>query len=105
MNIGISKGVKNTEHRVMLVPEAVEELVSMGHSIYIENGAGEASNFSDAEFESAGAVILPYSEKIFQNTELILKVDAPMPIEYELYKYNHIGFSFLYLPHFLLCYN
>jgi alanine dehydrogenase len=98
MNIGILRGFKNSEHRVMLIPEAVQELVSLGHNIFIENGAGEASNFNDAEYESAGAVILPYSEKIFQNAELILKVDAPVPVEYELYKYNHICFSFLYLP-------
>jgi alanine dehydrogenase len=98
MNIGLLRGLKNSEHRVMLIPEDVNELVSLGNKIFIENGAGEASNYSDAEYESAGAAILPYSEKIFQNAELILKVDAPMPIEYELYKYHHISFSFLYLP-------
>ena len=43
MNIGLIKSVKNTEHRVFLIPDAINELVSMGHNIFIENGAGEAS--------------------------------------------------------------
>ncbi len=95
MDIGLLKEIKTSEHRVMLIPEAIEELASHGNSIYVENGAGKESGFEDKEYESAGAQILPTSEKIFQKVDLILKIQPPMPIEYELFTAKHISFSFL----------
>jgi len=97
MNIGLLKEVKSFEHRIMLVPEAVQDLVEKGNSVYIESGAGQGSGYDDKAYESAGAYVLPTSEKVFKKVELILKIQPPMPIEYELYTAKHIGFS-LHLP-------
>lgn len=97
MNIGLLKEVKSFEHRIMLVPDAVQKLVEEGNVIYIESGAGQGSGFDDKAYESAGAQFLPTSEKIFNKVDLVLKIQPPMPIEYELYSDKHIGFS-LHLP-------
>ena len=79
----------------MLIPDAIEKLVSLGNNLFVESGAGKDSGFEDKEYEGAGAQILPSSEKIFQKVELILKIQPPMPIEYELFTAKHISFSFL----------
>ena len=97
MKIGILREIKTTENRVLLVPADVQKLIDAGHEVYVENGAGGYSNYDDAEYESVGAQILPTSEKIFQTVELIGKVHAPVPIEYEVLHDDHIIFSFLYL--------
>ena len=98
MIVGILKEIKSSEQRVLLVPKDVQQLVEAGNEVYVENGAGTYSNFDDSTYESVGAKILPTSEKIFQTAELILKVQAPMPVEYDLFLPDHISFSFLYLP-------
>jgi alanine dehydrogenase len=95
MNIGLLKEIKTFEHRIMLIPGAVQELVEQGNAIYIESGAGQGSGFNDKTYESAGAHILPSSEKVFSKVELVLKIQPPIPIEYELYSDKHIGFSLL----------
>ena len=97
MNIGLLKEVKSFEHRIMLVPEAVQELVEKGNNVYIESGAGQGSGFDDKSYEGAGAFILPTSEKVFHKVELVLKIQPPMPIEHELYTAKHIGFN-LHFP-------
>ncbi len=95
MNIGLLKEIRTFEHRIMLVPEAVQKLVEQENTVYIERGAGQGSGFDDKAYESAGAYVLPTSEKVFNKVELVLKIQAPMPIEYELFTENHIGFCFL----------
>jgi alanine dehydrogenase len=95
MNIGLLKEVKSFENRVMLVPNAVKELVEHGNTICLESGAGKASGYNDKSYESAGATILPSSEKVFSKTELILKIQAPMPVEYDLFTEKHMCFCYL----------
>jgi alanine dehydrogenase len=97
MNIGLLKEIKSSEQRILLTPPAVQQLVEAGNEVFVESGGGTYSNFNDTAYESAGAKILPTSEKVFKNAELILKVQAPTPIEYELYEPHHISFSFLHL--------
>jgi alanine dehydrogenase len=95
MNIGLLKEIKLFENRIMLVPDAVQELVEKGNTIYVESDAGKASGFQDKDYESAGATLLPSSEKVYKKAELILKVQAPMPVEYELFTSKHICFCYL----------
>ena len=97
MKIGILREIKASENRVILIPRDVEQLIEFGHEVYVENGAGLYSSFPDTDYEAAGAHILPTSEKIFSTVELILKVQAPTPIEQELYAEHHLSFSFLFL--------
>jgi alanine dehydrogenase len=98
MKIGVLNEIRTHENRVILIPADVKVLVQEGHEVFVEKDAGVDSNFTDADYEQAGATILPSAEKIFQNARLILKVLPPRPIDYEMYTEEHIGFCFLYIP-------
>ncbi|HEY5277929.1 MAG TPA: alanine dehydrogenase, partial [Coriobacteriia bacterium] len=55
MIIGVPKEIKNNEFRVGMTPGGVREFVAHGHSVLVENAAGEGSSFADAEYATAGA--------------------------------------------------
>ncbi len=97
MRIGIPKEIKPLEGRVALVPAAVSELVARGHAVFIEAGAGFASGYSDAEYETAGANILADAASLYGDSELIVKVKEPVGPEYDLLRPDHLLFSFLHL--------
>jgi alanine dehydrogenase len=59
MKIGLPKEIKNNENRVGLTPEAVCELTKAGNTVFVQKGAGIGSGFSDKEYISAGAKIVP----------------------------------------------
>jgi alanine dehydrogenase len=96
MKIGIIKEMKPFEHRVMLNPQAVKELVDSGHEVILENDAGDESGFSDKEYEGMGAAIVPTPEKVFELSSFILKIQPPMPIEFELIKKEHLIMSLVF---------
>jgi len=92
--VGILREIGQHEGRVALTPSGVAVLVKNGIQVFVEEGAGEDSQFGNIEYERAGAVILPTSEKVMQKAELILKIQPLKPIEYELLTEKHLLFSF-----------
>ncbi len=96
MKIGLIKEMKPFEHRVMLNPSAVRKLVETGNDVFVENDAGRESGFADKEYEGAGATIVPTPEKVFGKVTLLLKIQPPMPIEYELINKDHLIFSLVF---------
>ena len=83
--IGVPKETFMQEGRISIVPEAVNLLVSHGHKVYIETGAGEKASFSDKEYSEAGAKIV-YSVKEVYSADIILKVVPPSLEELKLMK-------------------
>lgn len=81
--IGVPKESSYQENRVGLTPESVRVLVSNGHSVWIEAGAGKTSNYSDNEYSDAGAKVIYTQREIFQ-ADLILKVEPPTLEEIDL---------------------
>ena len=96
MKIGIPKEIKNNEFRVSITPSGVYELVSHGHEVFVEKGAGTNSSFLDKEYEEKGATILNDNISIFNIAELILKVKEPIEEEYSLIKENQIVFTYFH---------
>ena len=47
MIIGVPKEIKTNENRIALAPAGAELLVSAGHTVYVELGAGTGSGFED----------------------------------------------------------
>ena len=94
LKVGILREIGQYEGRVALTPSGVAVLVKNGIQVFVEEGAGEDSQFGNIEYERAGAVILPTSEKVMQKAELILKIQPLKPIEYELLTEKHLLFSF-----------
>ncbi|GAA4899022.1 alanine dehydrogenase [Flaviramulus aquimarinus] len=74
--IGIPKETAYQEKRVCLTPDAVYALVSNGHRVLLESGAGSGANYSDKEYSEAGAEITKDTAKVF-SCPMILKVEPP----------------------------
>lgn len=65
MIIGVPKEIKNNENRVALTPAGAAELVKRGHEVYVQATAGMGSGFTDEEYVSAGAQMLPTIEDVY----------------------------------------
>ncbi|WP_308991921.1 alanine dehydrogenase [Mariniflexile litorale] len=74
--IGIPKETAFQEKRVCLTPDAVFAIVSNGHRVLLESGAGDGANFSDKDYSEAGAEITNDTAKVFA-CPMILKVEPP----------------------------
>lgn len=96
MIIGVPKEIKNNENRVGATPAGVKELVNHGHTVYVQHTAGEGSGFSDAEYEAAGAKILPTIEEVYGIAEMIIKVKEPIEPEYKLVRKGQVLFTYFH---------
>jgi alanine dehydrogenase len=96
MIIGIPKEIKNNENRVAITPGGVRELIKRGHTVYVQHTAGENSGFSDAEYQSGGAQILPTIAEVYRQSEMILKVKEPIAEEYPLVRKGQTLFTYFH---------
>ena len=97
MRIGIPKEIKPKEGRVALIPPAVGELVTQGHAVLIQSGAGLGSGYPDQDYRQAGAEIVADAAALYGRAQLVLKVKEPVAEEYALLRPDHILFSYLHL--------
>ena len=84
MLIGIPKEAKPYEHRVAATPETVKKLVTQGHRVAVQSGAGSQASYLDDAFVSAGAEIVD-SATAFSG-DIVLKVQSPTDAERPLFK-------------------
>jgi alanine dehydrogenase len=96
MIIGVPKEIKSNENRVALTPAGALELTKRGHDVFVQSTAGEGSGFSDAEYQSAGAKILPDIESTYAKAEMIIKVKEPIASEYALIKPGQLVFTYFH---------
>jgi alanine dehydrogenase len=89
--------VKNNEFRVAITPAGVHELVLAGHEVGIEAGAGEGSAIPDADYEDAGARIIPSADETWAEAELLLKVKEPVAEEFHRLRPGLTLFTYLHL--------
>ncbi|MDD2760340.1 MAG: alanine dehydrogenase [Methylomonas sp.] len=94
MRVGLIKEVKIKENRVGLTPSGVGELVCRGHSVFVEQGAGLGSGFSDQAYRQAGAEIVG-TEQAWAR-DLVVKVKEPVETEYRYLK-RQIVFTYFHL--------
>lgn len=97
MIIGVPKEIKNNENRIAITPAGVEGLVSNGHKVVIEKGAGLGSGITDEQYTAAGAEMLPGPKEVFNAADMIMKVKEPLPPEYDLFKEGQVLFTYLHL--------
>jgi alanine dehydrogenase len=95
MKIGVLKEIKPDEYRVALIPAGTRELVRRGHDVLVEAGAGEGSAFSDHSYAAVGASI-GSAERVWAESELLLKVKEPLPDEYGFLHEGQILFTYLH---------
>ncbi|TDD22377.1 alanine dehydrogenase [Nonomuraea diastatica] len=97
MKVGVPREVKNSEYRVALTPAGVHELVRHGHQVYVERDAGAGSSIPDADFATAGAVLVPEADELWSAADLVMKVKEPMPEEYHRLRKGQVLFTYLHL--------
>ena len=96
MIIGVPKEIKEHEYRVGITPEGVKELKKDGHRVIIEKSAGAGSGFSDEDYIQCGAEVSD-KNRLFNDSELIIKVKEPLLSEYGLLREGQSLFTFLHL--------
>ena len=79
LNIGIPKEFAFQENRISLTPDAVGVLVSNGNEVVVEHNAGNASHYSDDDYQEAGARIVFDKSEVFKCP--ILVKSAPVVLE------------------------
>ena len=82
--IGIPKEAKQYEHRVAATPETVRKLVTQGHRVSVQSGAGSQASYIDDAFISAGAEIVDDATAL--SADIVLKVQSPNDAELPLLK-------------------
>ncbi len=96
MTIGVPKEIKNNENRVALTPAGTQELVKRGHTVFVQNSAGDGSGFTDAEYTGAGAKMLREPAEIFGQSDMIIKVKEPIEPEYALIREGQLVFTYFH---------
>ena len=96
LTIGIPKEILLEEKRICLTPDAVSALVSNGHKILLETGAGLGANFTDADFSDAGADISFDTKAVFA-CNIVLKVEPPTLDEIKMMNPQSVLFSAMQL--------
>ncbi|MDR3331351.1 MAG: alanine dehydrogenase, partial [Synergistaceae bacterium] len=97
MKVGCVKEIKNNEFRVGLTPSNVKSYVQEKHQVFVERDAGVGSGFSTKEYQDAGAAVLDSAEKVWNESEMIIKVKEPLPEEYKYFRENLILYTYLHL--------
>jgi alanine dehydrogenase len=97
MLIGVPTEIKNNEFRVGLTPGGVSELVSHGHDVLVQSGAGIGSGITDAQYVDAGARLAGSAEEVWDQAGLLLKVKEPVDGELQLMRRGQVLFTYLHL--------
>jgi len=97
MIIGIPTEIKDGENRVAQTPAGVHTLVTDGHTVLVQAGAGTGSGIRDDEYRQAGAKIVREARDVFARAQLIYKVKEPLAQEYSLLRADHVLFTYLHL--------
>lgn len=96
MIVGVPAELKDHEYRVALTPAGARELVSAGHSVLVQTGAGAGSRIGDDEYVRVGAVMADW-QTVWSDSEMILKVKEPVPQEFDRLRNGQILFTYLHL--------
>lgn len=97
MIIGVPKEIKISENRVGMTEAGVQQLVSEGHTVYVEKDAGVGSGISNEAYLQVGAKILNTKKEVYEKAQMIVKVKEPLADEYDLMKENLILYTYLHL--------
>src|SRR3982750_290441 len=97
MLIGVPKEIKTREYRVGLVPGGVQALVTRGHTVLVEKGAGLGSGVGDDAYVQAGGPIVSTPKGVWTRAEMIVKVKEPVETEYGLMQEGQTIYTYFHL--------
>lgn len=84
MIIGIPSESLVNELRIAATPQTVKRLLKQGFEVIIQSKAGERANFSDLQFQHAGAHVVNDALGVFGKAAIVLKVNEPTLEEIEM---------------------
>ena len=84
MHIGVPAETRANEARVAATPETVKKLVSQGHRVTVQRGAGVPASYIDDAYATAGAELVDANTAFA--ADLVLKVHSPNEAELLLLK-------------------
>lgn len=96
MRIGVPTEIKTNENRVALVPSGAAALVSAGHQVMIQAGAGQGSGFTDSDYTAVGATIGADAAEVWGQAEMVLKVKEPIAPEWQHLRPDLTVFTFFH---------
>ncbi|MEG1736669.1 MAG: alanine dehydrogenase [Odoribacter sp.] len=77
--IGMPNELNKGENRICLTPESVSVLISMGHEVMIQRGAGENAHYSDCEYAEVGGMIVETMREIYTADVVIKATSVSFP--------------------------
>jgi NAD(P) transhydrogenase subunit alpha len=95
MRIFVPKEVDPIETRVPLLPDIASKLAGLGAKVQVELGLGSGLNYSDADYERAGATISCDRIGSLKEADVVLRVRKPPWDEIDSLKEGCIHVSFL----------
>jgi len=81
MRICVPRETLLGEARVALTPDSAAQLQKLGHDCLIEAGAGRSAGFSDAAYAAAGVQVVKSAVGLWEQAEIVAKVQAPTVAE------------------------
>jgi alanine dehydrogenase len=97
MRVAVPSEIKNNEFRVAITPAGVHDLMTHGHEVIVQSGAGLGSSITDADYTDAGATISPDAASTWAAADLLLKVKEPVESEYGYFRDELLIFTYLHL--------
>ncbi|PTB19274.1 NAD(P)(+) transhydrogenase (Re/Si-specific) subunit alpha [Trinickia symbiotica] len=94
--IGVPREIFPGEKRVATVPDVVEKLIKLGFTVAVESGAGEAANFDDDAYRTAGAEIIDSAAALWATSDIVLKVRPPSDEEVVLMREGGLLIDFIW---------
>jgi alanine dehydrogenase len=96
MKIGVPAEIKSDEYRVAMRPVGVQLLVSDGHEVMVQAGAGLGSGYEDSHYRDAGAVIVDDADAVYGHADLVVKVKEPLDEEIAKLRPGQILFCYFH---------
>jgi NAD(P) transhydrogenase subunit alpha len=96
VKIGAPKEVFPGEARVAMTPDSALALQKLGHTCFVEAGAGARAGISDAAYAAAGVGIVPDAAALFAATDVITKVRPPVEDEVRHLRQGQTVISFFW---------
>lgn len=96
MKIGVIKETRPGEKRVALSPQICKQLIAKGFEVVVEKSAGESSAFTDSDYQAAGASVATDRSNLFDQCQILAKVNPFNADEIEQLKRGTITLSLMY---------
>lgn len=95
MKVGVPKEVASGEARVAMTPASARDLRKLGYACLVQEGAGAAAGFGDAEYRDAGARVVA-GDSVWSDADVVAKVQPPTEAEAAALSRGQTLISFVY---------